>query len=301
MGEELVHFALAFDQGALIGAHVTMRTVLRHLTRSCKAVFHCYGPPISEEDLGQIHDTLRAVGTPYTLEFTTLTPERFSHLKWQGGFTTYLRLLIPTMIPAPRVIYLDSDLLVYANLAELWRTDLAGNALGAVSWDNWGSSNDSALCKHLGFDPRMPYFNAGVLLVDCDAWRAGSLTDQSLEVAEREKNHLPSAEQTILNIVFYNSVTLVPRRFNTPVDPGRPCLSAADRENRVIHLVSHPKPWELFGGLHGQFRLFVSEAKSTALPRYRIPLGLPAVNRMFRYSRAYLKCVKGRLLSPLRR
>ena len=50
---------------------------------------------------------------------------------------TYRRAFLPGLLPdLDRVIYLDADLIVRSSLAELWSTDLAGAALGAVE-DPW--------------------------------------------------------------------------------------------------------------------------------------------------------------------
>src|SRR5271170_3830140 len=47
---------------------------------------------------------------------------------------TYLRLAVGKLLPADldRMIYLDCDVLVVGDLAELWDTDLQGNIIGAV-------------------------------------------------------------------------------------------------------------------------------------------------------------------------
>ncbi len=73
----------------------------------------------------------------------------------------------------PRLVMLDADLLVNADLAELWGTDLSGRVLGAV--------RDFAYpivgARFPGVEaPDRPYYNTGVLLVDLKRWRDQGLT-----------------------------------------------------------------------------------------------------------------------------
>ena len=72
-----------------------------------------------------------------------------------------------------RLVMLDADLLVTADLAGLWRTDLAGQALGAVrdfAYPTLGTRFPAVE------EPDRPYYNTGVLLVDLKAWRERDLT-----------------------------------------------------------------------------------------------------------------------------
>ena len=71
-------------------------------------------------------------------------------------------------IAADRILLLDVDLLVEADLLPLWQSDLQGHMLGAVrdfGYPTHGSRFTACA------QPAAPYFNTGVLLVDLTAWR----------------------------------------------------------------------------------------------------------------------------------
>lgn len=70
-------------------------------------------------------------------------------------------------------------------------------------------------------------------------------------------------DQTVLNYVFCKSFAKLPRRFNTPVTASRRPLKFADMENRIIHLVAYPKPWDALGILNGQYYLFQAWLQKT--------------------------------------
>ena len=77
---------------------------------------------------------------------------------------TYLRYFIPTIVFEKRALYLDSDIIVTADLSLLFELPLDDCPLAAV--------------------PTLPNtsegFNAGVLLIDTDRWREDDIQNQLL-------------------------------------------------------------------------------------------------------------------------
>jgi lipopolysaccharide biosynthesis glycosyltransferase len=82
-----------------------------------------------------------------------------------ASVATYFRLLLPSLLPAEidRVLFIDADTVVTADLQELWHQPLQGKALGAVP-EHISSCRD----HNYTFGD---YFNAGVMLVDLQRWR----------------------------------------------------------------------------------------------------------------------------------
>lgn len=72
-----------------------------------------------------------------------------------------------------RLVMLDADLMVHADLNDLWRNDLAGHALGAVRDFGYPTLGSRFPAME---EPEQPYYNTGVLLVDLNAWRDQHLT-----------------------------------------------------------------------------------------------------------------------------
>jgi lipopolysaccharide biosynthesis glycosyltransferase len=51
--------------------------------------------------------------------------------------------------------------------------------------------------------PNAPYFNAGVLLVDCKAWLERGSYERLLEIAQEKPDVLAKHDQSLLNLAFY--------------------------------------------------------------------------------------------------
>ena len=139
------------------------------------------------------------------------------------NLVSYYRILMPRVLPADvdRVIYLDADLVICADLAQLWDCELAGQLClaaqdcaapyldAAVALENYavcgrhlGSPRPIANYRELGLSPGAAYFNAGVLLVDLAGWRAGDLSGQMIACLEANKRYVRWWDQYAMNVVL---------------------------------------------------------------------------------------------------
>ena len=129
------------------------------------------------------------------------------------GFTrkaTWYRILLDEILPdIDRVLYLDVDLLVMDSLVPLWRTDLAGHVVAAVT--NVPMLHDRPYTERLelGGDP---YFNAGVLLLDLASIRGDGIGVELREFGVNHAARLRWRDQDVLNEVLHDRrLALVPR------------------------------------------------------------------------------------------
>lgn len=134
--------------------------------------------------------------------------------------TIYLRLFIPHFIPEEieKVLYLDIDMIVRRDIAELFNTDLNGKIVAAVldpkvrTFDNsWGGVKNY---KELGCAADTHYFNSGLLLMDTKKWRDEDVANKTIECVERNKEFANYPDQYGLNIVLANKWHELDSRWN---------------------------------------------------------------------------------------
>ncbi|AQG77942.1 glycosyltransferase family 8 protein [Spirosoma montaniterrae] len=154
--------------------------------------------------------------------------------------TTYLRLYAPYIVPpeARRLLYLDVDMLVLGNIADLWHTDLRGCVCAAVQ--DVGQTVSCAWAgirnyRELGMDPDTKYFNAGVLLMDVQQWREADIANRVIRCMNDNLKHVTCADQYGLNVVLMNQWVQLDPRWNwfSTLPHAAPYL---------IHFVSVDKP-----------------------------------------------------------
>jgi lipopolysaccharide biosynthesis glycosyltransferase len=171
---------------------------------------------------------------------------------------TLFRLLVETMLPesVDKVLYLDTDTIVRDSLVPLWETSLDSQFVGAVrdSWLWW--SAQGLPWRELELSPRVPYFNAGVLLMSLDAWRAAGVSTRALDLVTRHR--FQDAEQGALNAIVEGHWLPLDPRWNlqsTHLTGDRAgiraleppdALDAAIRDPAIVHFCKSlwTRPWE---------------------------------------------------------
>ena len=137
---------------------------------------------------------------------------------------TYFRLLAPQLLPnVDKAIYLDSDLIVDADVAELYDTDVTGYPLAATrdadtigQIEGYDATVGPYLKDELGMDDPHDYFQAGVLLMN--------LAELRRTVSPREFLRLSTLrmwrwlDQDVLNRVVNGRYVRVHMRWNYLMD-----------------------------------------------------------------------------------
>lgn len=171
-----------------------------------------------------------------------IDPHRFDHLPTLQGISAiaYARFLVADLVPADRVVYLDVDTLVTADLQPLFSLDLAGKPI-AAAYDMVGET---------GVDP--DHFNSGVMVLDLKARREQGITSDLLAYLDQRGDQITFQDQQVLNEFFGHNFTRIDKRYNfmlmdqwqTMYDtPGYSQLSL-DPLPAVIHYIGFRKPWK---------------------------------------------------------
>lgn len=168
------------------------------------------------------------------------------------GIAAWYRLLLPVLLPQlPRVLYLDSDVIINGALDELWNVDLGNHLLAAVVNPLYPHQSRKWLS-----DIEVPedeYFNSGVLLMNLDQLRREGWVDRFVEHIERRFDRLRYADQDVLNALLWHRCLKVPPRFNAQItlfDLGESHLpytndelQSARRNPTIVHFIGPMKPW----------------------------------------------------------
>ncbi len=128
------------------------------------------------------------------------------------SYSTYARLFIPQLMPdVKRVVYLDSDTLVNGDLSPLFGQDLDGKPL-ALAYDCLRVEYK----KMIGLPLTTPYYNAGVMVLDCEACRRTHMTDRVLAAVHDSPARAFFADQDLIarTLGRAGDVALLPPAYN---------------------------------------------------------------------------------------
>ena len=170
---------------------VTIYSALRRLPADAKPVVMVVNGGITTPNQDRVERVASGAHAAATVQWTDPPTEKFAGLRttaW-GSTASYLPLLIPALAPnRERALYLDSDLLVRADLTTLWNSQSAHgttplSAVGDFGFMKLADALKGDACARLGLDGEAPYFNSGVMLMNLDLWRAGEISERAFEFA----------------------------------------------------------------------------------------------------------------------
>lgn len=155
--------------------------------------------------------------------------------------TTYYRLFIAEMFPEyDKAVYIDSDTVVLGDLAELYSCEIADCYVGAcneqvmIQEDIYGTYVE----KVLGID-RHRFFNAGMLLINCEQFRKNHVLDQFMELLPVYR-FVVTQDEDYLNLICKNRVFWLPQKWNVEMFGELP---VKEEEICIIHYIMVSKPW----------------------------------------------------------
>jgi lipopolysaccharide biosynthesis glycosyltransferase len=168
---------------------------------------------------------------------------------------SFARLLVPELLPhLRRVLYLDADVLVLGDVAELWATPLDGAPLAAAvdpmvpTWDAERGIHNPGL---VAGREKTPYFNSGVLLMDAAQWRERGVPAAAVAYGVRERDRIVLSDQEILNAVLGGDFHALDEAWNQSAIHLERLPSPAFEERlartRILHFYGRLKPWDDHG------------------------------------------------------
>lgn len=176
------------------------------------------------------------------------------------SMTTYFRLFISNLYPQyNKAIYLDSDIVLLVDVAELYNEDIGDNLVGAVQ-DDIIQQNEvfqEYVEKVVGVSSYKTYFNAGILVMNLDELRKTNFEEKFLYLLETIRFSVVQ-DQDYLNRICKGRVKLLDITWN--VMPN--ATKNVNEENiKLIHYNYQYKPWHYDNIPYGKY--FWGLAKKT--------------------------------------
>lgn len=164
--------------------------------------------------------------------------------------TIYFRLFIPAMFPQyEKAVYLDSDVVVTGDLAELYDTELGEKYIAACP--DLSVRGVPPLCEYMEQGvgvSRYEYINSGVLLMDLDKLRRAELDCRFLELLTTYHFDSIAPDQDYLNAMLNGKIRYLGEEWDAMPDPEREPLAAP----KLIHYNLFSKPWCYDGIPYGE-------------------------------------------------
>ncbi|MBR2519375.1 MAG: glycosyltransferase family 8 protein [Selenomonadaceae bacterium] len=159
----------------------------------------------------------------------------------------FYRLLAKKILPVSRIIYLDSDIVVNLDIAELWQIDLKNFPIAAVPeiFNMKDRMSKNKFLLRYGIVDAEDYFNAGVILFDLERVSENFFRDGVQFLVDNPKCTSPA--QDILNAFFAENYLKLESKFNSFVT----CEDNRDKpaDKKIYHYVRNSAGLDMSDGL----------------------------------------------------
>lgn len=169
------------------------------------------------------------------------------------SMTTYFRLFIASLYPQyNKAIYLDSDVVVLKDIADLYNIDIGNNLVGAVP-DDIIQKNEvfqEYVEKVVGVSSYKNYFNAGVLVMNLEELRNYRFEEKFVYLLGTVK-YAAIQDQDYLNRICKGRVKLIDLNWN--IMPSASAREIEEENIKLIHYNYQYKPWHYDNILYGKY------------------------------------------------
>lgn len=207
-----MHFAFCVNNGYVPYITVTIKSIVEN-NRNNVICIHVLTDHLSDANRKRLAEGIDGYENA-TLHVYLVNDANLRSLK-TGVWTiyTWYRVLLPEILPAgvKKVLYLDADTLVTADLQELFAMDMTDKSI-AAPFDI--QSLSQAAFDRCGYDRAKQYICAGVLLMNLDYWREHKIAAQLIGWANANHDRLFYPDQDAINYICQDTKILLPFKYN---------------------------------------------------------------------------------------
>jgi lipopolysaccharide biosynthesis glycosyltransferase len=147
--------------------------------------------------------------------------------------------MLADLLELDRIIYLDSDILIEADISPLWQVDLGESGCAGVSDNNQWNIDRLQLCDNL-------YINSGVLVMDLQYWRTKTIGRKCMDWVLDNSETILFPDQDAINSILDGSKIEIPLKWNINPLILSSFKDIDDFPDRILHFSGSIKPWHLF-------------------------------------------------------
>ena len=264
---EPVVLALASNERYFPGLYCAVASALSHLDPTRQVNLKVLDGGISQPSRDTLSRLIGRGSQLVRLEFVAVDPSVFGKATLGPGEShmAYCRIMLPQLLDVPRLIYLDSDVLVFRDVAELFDFELPpGKILAAVLDSETPTLADDSrtIAGAMNLPADACYFNSGVMRLNLGELRRQQFFQRSVELLTSWSGRYRFWDQSAINFLLHGQIYELPEYWN------RASWRFDAQQNNDLDCVLHyttSTPW--LGGTRGPAQvLFERFAVDTGLP-----------------------------------
>lgn len=258
---------------------VMITSLLENTSPNTEIDFYILDDQISRRSKNLLRQTVKVHSNLATITFIPVDSQLYEHFLISDHITktAYFRLSLPKLLKAynyTRILYIDADTLILADVQELYDTPLHDKVIGAVI-----DPGQTKALKRLGIVSDDYYFNSGVMLVDLQRWSEQQVTEKTLAFLTEHSDRILYHDQDALNAVLYEQwapfhpkwnmqTSLVFERHPAPTKTYEQLYKEGNEAPAIVHFTGHDKPWNTLEN-HPYQQLYMEKLSETIFKNKR--------------------------------
>lgn len=230
---------------------VAIKSIMSNISKSYYCKIHVLTTDLSSKNKSILK---KCVGRHGDISFVNVSQqldkiEDKLYLRDYYTKATYYRFFIADIFPQyDKAIYLDCDVIVNGDIAELYNIELGDSLLAAVPEEVMQEiSVFGDYVENVLKIPRTQYFNAGVLVINLKEFRRREIMNEFVALLQKRRFDV-TQDQDYLNVIAYKNTVLLGLDWNkTPM----PSTSFGNRVPKLVHYKINWKPWHYEGIMYG--------------------------------------------------
>ncbi|WP_310415808.1 glycosyltransferase family 8 protein [Chamaesiphon sp. OTE_8_metabat_110] len=231
---------------------VTITSIINNTASPDRLEFYILSSDISKENQSNLEKLCADCAAKISIVNVDLTlfaslPTILEHL----NLNMYSRLLIPDLCPdRKKIVYLDCDILVLSDIAELFDLEMDNKPIAAIP--HIQLPYQEVFVETFNVRDNDIYFNSGVLVIDTELWRQKQYGQTILEYCSNNIAQLHFADQDALNVVFWENYYHLPGTWNVETRLYKEKLMGVPQDKKtngrikspkILHYTGPNKPW----------------------------------------------------------
>lgn len=162
----------------------------------------------------------------------------------------YYRLFIEKAFPEyDKAIYLDSDVILLEDIAELFDVELGDNLVAAAYEQNTHRHPEfTAYVENIIGIPPHTYFNSGVMVMNLKEFRKFKVQEKFLNMLTTYNFDCLAPDQEYLNVICHDRVKYIPTGWNKHSFNEPP-----QGQLKLCHYALANKPWHYYDTINGEY------------------------------------------------
>ena len=195
---------------------VSMVSVLENNKNAEKITFYIVSDNISDDNIYRLEKQVKIYGDTRNIVLVDGKEwvdrlEAMKMITYRGGHAANLRLFFTDYVEddVERLLYLDCDTIICADLSELFETPMQSSPAAVVL-----DSLSAYYKKELELGANDGYFNSGVVLFDVKNWKEQNCRERIIDTICNTELPIVNPDQDVLNLVLREQKTILPPKYN---------------------------------------------------------------------------------------